>query len=80
MRTRAMTRTTMNSGLKMLATTMPSIVVPRPRPPMLECVINVSEGSDRAVVDRLAAAGGRTTLDVHSDPGHNRSVLTLAGP
>ncbi|MGH9059265.1 MAG: hypothetical protein ACRDZY_07090 [Acidimicrobiales bacterium] len=47
---------------------------------MLECVINVSEGSDRAVVDRLAAAGGRTTLDVHSDAGHNRSVLTLAGP
>jgi len=46
---------------------------------MLECVVNVSEGRDRAVVDDLARAGGSCVLDVHSDPDHNRSVLTLAG-
>lgn len=47
---------------------------------MLECVVNVSEGTDRAVVDALAASAGATVLDVHSDADHNRSVLTLAGP
>ena len=46
---------------------------------MLECVINVSEGRDGSVVRRIAAAGGACLLDVHSDPHHNRSVLTLAG-
>ncbi len=47
---------------------------------MLECVVNVSEGTDRAVVDELARSAGATVLDVHSDADHNRSVLTLAGP
>ncbi len=47
---------------------------------VLECVVNVSEGRDGAVVGALAAAGGDALLDVHSDPDHNRSVLTLAGP
>ena len=47
---------------------------------MLECVINVSEGRDRSVVDAIAAAGGVCLLDVHADPHHNRAVLTLAGP
>jgi glutamate formiminotransferase len=46
---------------------------------MLECVPNVSEGRRREVVDRLAAACGRTLLDVHVDPDHNRSVFTLVG-
>ncbi len=46
---------------------------------MLECVINVSEGRDGAAVARLAAAGGRCLLDVHTDAHHHRSVLTLAG-
>lgn len=46
---------------------------------MLECVINVSEGRDPAVVDAIAAAGGACVLDVHSDPHHHRSVITLAG-
>lgn len=45
----------------------------------LECVVNVSEGRDDRVVDRLAAACGHVLLDVHSDPDHDRSVLTLAG-
>ena len=44
-----------------------------------ECVINISEGRDRAVIDSVAATGGDQLLDVHSDPEHHRSVLTLAG-
>lgn len=42
-------------------------------------MINVSEGRDRAAIRRVSAAGGGCLLDVHSDPHHNRSVLTLAG-
>jgi glutamate formiminotransferase len=45
---------------------------------MLEAVVNVSEGRDHAVLDALAAACGGALLDLHSDPDHNRSVLTLA--
>src|SRR5260370_37666105 len=57
----------------------------RPRRPgvalaLLECVVNVSEGQDGAVIDALAAAAGPCLLDVHSDRDHHRSVLTLAGP
>ena len=47
---------------------------------MLECVPNVSEGRDDAVVDALAAACGPSLLDVHRDADHHRSVFTLAGP
>lgn len=46
---------------------------------MLECVVNVSEGRDAAVVAALAGVAGGSLLDVHSDPHHHRSVLTLAG-
>ncbi|MGH9089863.1 MAG: hypothetical protein ACRDZR_00550 [Acidimicrobiales bacterium] len=46
----------------------------------LECVVNVSEGRDPRVVDRLGASCGAPLLDVHSDPHHNRTVFTLAGP
>jgi glutamate formiminotransferase len=45
---------------------------------MLECVINVSEGRRREVIDSLVAAGGASVLDLHCDAHHNRSVLTLA--
>ena len=45
-----------------------------------ECVVNISEGRDRSVVDAVAAAGGDLVLDVHSDSDHHRSVLTIAGP
>lgn len=44
-----------------------------------ECVANVSEGRDRTVVDSLASACGAALLDVHTDPDHHRSVLTLGG-
>ena len=46
---------------------------------MLECVVNVSEGRDRAALARLASAAADHLLDLHFDPDHNRSVLTLAG-
>ncbi|MDQ1430570.1 MAG: glutamate formiminotransferase / 5-formyltetrahydrofolate cyclo-ligase [Actinomycetota bacterium] len=48
--------------------------------PMLECVPNVSEGRDGAVLDALARACGRPLLDRHVDADHHRSVFTLAGP
>ncbi len=48
--------------------------------PLLECVVNVSEGRDPVVVSSIAAAAGDVLLDVHTDPDHHRSVLTLAGP
>ena len=47
---------------------------------LTECVINLSEGRDLSVVHRIAATAGSTLLDIHADPEHNRSVLTLAGP
>jgi glutamate formiminotransferase len=46
----------------------------------LECVVNVSEGRDLAVVAIIAGAGRECVLDVHSDGDHHRSVLTLGGP
>jgi glutamate formiminotransferase len=48
----------------------------------LEAVPNVSEGRDPTVVAALADAftsEGARLLDVHSDPDHHRSVLTLVG-
>jgi glutamate formiminotransferase len=47
---------------------------------VLECVPNVSEGRDRAVIDDLARSCGPSLLDVHADADHHRSVFTLAGP
>ena len=51
---------------------------------LLECVPNISEGRDAAIVERIAAAvrgtSAVTLLDVSSDADHNRSVLTYLGP
>jgi glutamate formiminotransferase len=51
---------------------------------LVECVPNFSEGRRSGVVDAIAAAlvetHGVQLLDRTSDPDHNRSVLTLAGP
>jgi glutamate formiminotransferase len=47
---------------------------------VLECVLNISEGRDLALLDELRRAGGPVALDLHRDPDHHRSVLTLAGP
>jgi glutamate formiminotransferase len=47
----------------------------------LESVPNVSEGRDGRVIGELAAAFSASArlLDLHSDPDHHRSVLTLVG-
>lgn len=44
---------------------------------MFECIPNVSEGRDPAVIDTLARAAGSSLLDVHVDADHHRSVFTL---
>lgn len=50
---------------------------------LLECVPNISEGRDAAVVDRLVQAvkstPGVELLDWNADPDHNRAVLTYVG-
>lgn len=50
---------------------------------MIECVVNVSEGRDQGLIQRITGGvPGRINpdvLDVHSDADHNRSVLTLVG-
>jgi len=46
---------------------------------VLECVVNVSEGARLDVVAELVRTCGPDLLDAHSDPHHNRSVLTLVG-
>jgi glutamate formiminotransferase len=46
---------------------------------MLECVINISEGGNPALLQSLSTTLGADLLDLHSDADHNRSVFTLAG-
>jgi glutamate formiminotransferase len=46
---------------------------------VLECVINISEGRNHAIIDSLAQSCAGDLLDIHSDPDHNRSVFTLVG-
>lgn len=50
----------------------------------VECVPNFSEGQRQdviAVLERVVAATpGALLLDRHTDPDHNRTVLTFAGP
>lgn len=48
----------------------------------LIAIPNVSEGKDPEVIQVLTnavASSGARILDVHSDPVHNRSVMTIAG-
>jgi glutamate formiminotransferase / 5-formyltetrahydrofolate cyclo-ligase len=46
---------------------------------VLECVVNISEGRRRDLLEAIAAVAGDALLDLHSDADHNRSVLTLVG-
>jgi len=50
---------------------------------VIECIPNISEGRNSAVVDACAKAvrdvPGVRLLDISSDPSHHRSVLTFAG-
>ncbi len=51
--------------------------------PIVECVPNFSEGLDRGKVLAIVRAmrvDGVCLLDWSSDPDHNRSVVTIAGP
>lgn len=48
--------------------------------PLLLAVPNASEGRDEALIESLAGAfAPARVLDVHVDPDHGRSVLSLAG-
>src|SRR4051812_20131991 len=49
---------------------------------MLLAVPNFSEGRDERRIEAIstAFATGAALLDTHSDPVHNRSVVTLSGP
>ncbi len=53
------------------------------RPPLFEAVPNFSEGRDQEKIGRIVAAvravEGVRVLGLHSDPDHNRSVLTFVG-
>jgi glutamate formiminotransferase / 5-formyltetrahydrofolate cyclo-ligase len=53
------------------------------RPPLFKAVPNFSEGRDEEKIGRITAAvravEGVRVLGLHSDPDHNRSVLTFAG-
>ena len=44
---------------------------------MFECVVNVSEGRDLAVLDALSHASGASLRDRHADAWHHRAVFTL---
>jgi glutamate formiminotransferase len=44
---------------------------------VFECVINVSEGRDLALLDELSSSVSSSLRDRHSDEFHNRSVFTL---
>jgi glutamate formiminotransferase / 5-formyltetrahydrofolate cyclo-ligase len=48
-------------------------------PGVLVCPVNVSEGRSSSVLARLRDAAAPDLLDVHTDPHHHRSVLTVAG-
>lgn len=46
---------------------------------LIECVVNISEGRDVELIGELADRADTTLLDIHTDPEHHRSVLTLGG-
>ncbi len=58
---------------------LPGVSAKPERPITLLAVPNLSEGRDQAAVQAIASAFGPGLLDVHSDPDHHRSVLTITG-
>ena len=54
-----------------------------PMQTIVECVPNFSEGRNGETVEQIAAAvetvSDAFVLDIHRDPDHNRSVITLVG-
>ncbi len=51
--------------------------------PLVECVINFSEGRNQDIIEELAytirSNGAVYLLDIHQDVDHNRSVFTVVG-
>ena len=51
---------------------------------LIECVPNISEGRDRAIIDAVTAeisdTAGAVLLDVDPGVATNRTVITFAGP
>jgi len=46
----------------------------------IECVLNFSEGSDLALIEEITESiKTARVIDLHSDPDHNRSVVTFIG-
>jgi glutamate formiminotransferase/formiminotetrahydrofolate cyclodeaminase len=51
-------------------------------PALIECVPNISEGRDPAIVDEIvqaARSAGAAIIDIYLGAGTNRSVITMAG-
>lgn len=46
---------------------------------MIECVVNISEGQNAALLSKLTRICEDSLLDIHTSPHHNRSVFTLGG-
>jgi glutamate formiminotransferase / 5-formyltetrahydrofolate cyclo-ligase len=47
---------------------------------IIECVLNFSEGTETALIEQIAAAVKTAkVIDIHSDPDHNRTVVTFIG-
>ncbi|MDD4178892.1 MAG: glutamate formimidoyltransferase [Candidatus Margulisbacteria bacterium] len=47
---------------------------------LLECVLNFSEGTDLELIDQIVSAiTTAKVINLHSDPDHNRSVITFIG-
>ena len=46
---------------------------------VLECVVNISEGLNYAVLQALSHSTGPALLDIHTDADHHRSVFTMVG-
>jgi glutamate formiminotransferase len=51
--------------------------------PLFEAVPNISEGLDQEKISRIVesvrSVPGIRILDLHTDPDHNRSVITMVG-
>ena len=47
---------------------------------LIECVLNFSEGADSSLIEEITGSiKTARVLDLHSDPDHNRSVVTFIG-
>ncbi len=71
-----------HQGAQGRAALLDASLPPAPAPPTAYSVPNVSEGRDPETIEALVDACRRPrvhVLDVHSDPDHHRTVISLAG-